>query len=61
MSPDLGKYAAEVLSAYAVTIVLMVALLAISLRQSVRTRQALRDVEEARQKAKQGREQAKDG
>ena len=49
MMPDLGKYAAEVLSAYAVTIVLMVGLLLISLRQSARTKRALRDVEETRQ------------
>lgn len=61
MIPDLGKYAAEVLSAYAVTIALMVGLLAISWRQSVKTRAALRAVEAARAKAKTGEEAANDG
>ncbi|NDR55115.1 heme exporter protein CcmD [Aliiruegeria sabulilitoris] len=59
MMPELGKYAAEVLSAYAVTITLMVALLLISLRQSARTRRALRDVEAAR-KNRSGKESATD-
>ncbi len=54
MMPDLGKYAAEVLSAYAVTIALMVGLLVISLRQSAKTKAALRAVEEARQARKAG-------
>jgi heme exporter protein D len=49
MMPDLGKYAVEVISAYIVTIGLIVALVAVSLRQSRRTRDALRKVEEARQ------------
>ena len=52
MMPELGKYAVEVLSAYAVTILLMVVLLAASLRQSAKTKAALRDVEEARQARK---------
>lgn len=60
MMPDLGKYAVEVLSAYAVTIALMLALLLLSLRQSARTRRALREVEAARQ-AKAGRKDAADG
>ncbi|MDV7144932.1 heme exporter protein CcmD [Tropicimonas sp. TH_r6] len=54
MMPDLGKYAAEVLSAYAVTIVLMVVLLVISLRQSAKTKAALRVIEAARQAKKAG-------
>ncbi|MFV0335425.1 MAG: heme exporter protein CcmD [Tropicimonas sp.] len=60
MMPDLGKYAAEVLSAYAVTIALMVTLLAISLRRSARTRRALREVEQTRL-ARAGKESAPDG
>ena len=60
MMPDLGKYAAEVLSAYAVTIALMIALLLISLRQSARVKRALRAVEEARA-ARPGRETGLDG
>lgn len=54
MMPDLGKYAAEVISAYIVTIGLIVALVAVSLRQSRRTRDALRKVEEARQSKRDG-------
>lgn len=51
MMPDLGKYAAEVLAAYGVTLVLIVALVMLSLGQSARTRAALREIEEA-QKAR---------
>ncbi len=53
MMPDLGKYAVEVMSSYLVSIGLIVALVAVSLRQSRRTREALRQVESERQ-AKQG-------
>ena len=60
MMPELGKYAVAVLSAYAVTIALMIALLAISLRQSVRTRRALHAFEAARA-AKSGKETGLDG
>ena len=61
--PDLGNYAIEVLSAYAVTIGLIVILVVVSLRQSVRMRRALKEVEEARaaQKAASARETATDG
>ena len=47
MMPDLGKYADTVLSAYAVTILLIVALVAFSLRRAARVRAALR-AQEAR-------------
>ncbi|MFD0978458.1 heme exporter protein CcmD [Tropicimonas aquimaris] len=47
MMPELGKYAVEVLSAYAVTLGLVVALVVVSMRQSVRTRTRLRDIENA--------------
>ena len=47
MMPDLGKYAVEVASAYAVTLGLIVVLVVVSLRQSVRTRALLREVEQA--------------
>lgn len=49
MMPELGKYAVEVISAYVVTLSLIVALVWLSLRQSRRTREALRAVEAARQ------------
>jgi len=43
--PDLGKYAVEVLSAYAVSIALLVILVGLSWRRYARTRAALEDVE----------------
>lgn len=43
--PDLGKYADTVLSAYGVSILLVVALVWISIRRSGRVRQQLQDVE----------------
>ena len=46
MMPDLGKYAAAVLSSYAVTIVLLVLLVGLSLRRARKVQQRLRDVEE---------------
>ncbi|PRY26255.1 heme exporter protein D [Aliiruegeria haliotis] len=49
MMPDLGKYAADVLAAYAVSLGLIAVLLIVSLRQSRKTRTALRQVEESRQ------------
>ncbi|SFC57565.1 heme exporter protein CcmD [Tropicimonas isoalkanivorans] len=49
MMPDLGKYATEVLSAYGVTLLLILALVLLTLRQSARTRRALRQVEAAHQ------------
>jgi heme exporter protein D len=46
MIPDLGKYAADVLSAYAIALILLIGLVAISLRQAARARTALQKVEE---------------
>ncbi|MGV8986291.1 MAG: heme exporter protein CcmD [Cypionkella sp.] len=45
MMPDLGKYADTVLSAYAASIVLLVALVALTLWQGARMKRALEDVE----------------
>ena len=47
MMPDLGKYADTVLSAYAVTILLLVALVWLSLRRAAKVRRAL-EAQEAR-------------
>jgi heme exporter protein D len=49
--PDLGKYAEAVLSAWGISILLVVALIALSWRQSVAARRAL-DAAEARQSRK---------
>jgi heme exporter protein D len=46
--PDLGKYAFEVLTAYAVSLTLLGALVVWTLGQSARMRKALRDYEEQR-------------
>ena len=46
MVPDLGKYAGTVLSAYAVTLVLLLVLVALSLWQGRRVRRALEQQEE---------------
>ena len=43
--PELGKYADTVLSAYAVSIVLVIGLVAISLWRSNRIKKQLQDVE----------------
>lgn len=43
--PDLGKYAETVLSAYAVSIVLLIAIVWLSVRAGRKTRAALRDIE----------------
>lgn len=43
--PDLGKYAEAVLSSYALSILLIVALVAISVRRARRVRAALEEVE----------------
>lgn len=43
--PDLGKYADAVLSAYAVSIVLLVAIVGLSLLRGRKVRAAMRDVE----------------
>lgn len=44
--PDLGKYAQAVLSAYGVSIALLVAIVALTLWQGRRVRAEMRDVEE---------------
>ncbi len=49
--PDLGQYAAEVLSAYAGTIFLLMALVAGSVWKARRVRQALAEVEARRGKS----------
>jgi heme exporter protein D len=46
MMPDLGKYAAEVLSAYGVSLVLIASLVVLTLRRGARARAALRQAEE---------------
>ncbi|CUK02496.1 heme exporter protein CcmD [Shimia thalassica] len=48
MMPDLGKYADTVLSAYLVSIVLLVVLVAMSLRASRKARADLEQVETRR-------------
>lgn len=48
MMPDLGKYADTVLSAYAVSLVLIVALVAFSVMRSRKVRRALDEVEARR-------------
>lgn len=45
MMPDLGKYADTVLSSYAVSIVLLVVLVAVSIRQARKARVELEQVE----------------
>ena len=45
MIPDLGKYAGAVLSSYAASILLIVALVGLSLWRSARVRRTLREVE----------------
>ena len=45
MMPDLGKYAVEVLSAYAASLVLLVALLLLSVRRGRAARAALKEIE----------------
>ncbi|MFW2542607.1 heme exporter protein CcmD [Primorskyibacter sp. 2E107] len=46
MMPDLGKYAGAVLSSYAVSIVLIVVLVAVSILRARRVRAALFEIEE---------------
>jgi heme exporter protein D len=45
MMPELGKYAATVLSAYGISLVLLAGLIAFSLWRSVRVRRALAEQE----------------
>jgi heme exporter protein D len=44
--PDLGKYATEVLSAYGVSLLLIVGLVLLSMRRGAKARTALRQMEE---------------
>ena len=44
--PELGKYAAEVLSAYGVSLLLIAGLVALSLRRSGKVHRQLREIEE---------------
>ncbi|KEJ90110.1 heme exporter protein CcmD [Sulfitobacter donghicola] len=44
--PDLGKYAAEVLGAYGISLGLIAGLLVLSLRSGAKARAALRQMEE---------------
>ncbi|MCV3271188.1 heme exporter protein CcmD [Roseobacter sinensis] len=48
MMPDLGKYAEAVLSAYGVSLLLLVLLIVWTLRQGRRARRALQEVERRR-------------
>lgn len=43
--PDLGKYAEAVLSAYAVSLILMIGIVLISVRAGRKIRNQLRDIE----------------
>ncbi|SDC92267.1 heme exporter protein CcmD [Ruegeria marina] len=46
MIPDLGKYAATVLSAYGASILLLVALVALSLRRGRKVRTEMEQIEQ---------------
>lgn len=50
MMPDLGKYAEAVLYSYAVSLLLLVVLVGLSWRRSVRIKSALREIEEKQKK-----------
>ena len=49
--PELGKYAAEVLSAYAVAFVLIGGLIALTLVQGARARRELSDIEKRKERS----------
>ena len=51
MTPDLGNYATEVLTAYALSVGLLVLLLALSLRRSRKVSAQLAEVEARRDRA----------
>ena len=51
MIPDLGNYATEVLTAYALSVGLLVGLVALSLRRSRKVRAQLAEVEARRDRA----------
>ena len=46
MIPDLGKYGTEVMAAYIITILLLVILVAVSLRKSIKAKRLLEIQEE---------------
>ena len=46
MMPELGKYAATVLSAYGVSIVLILGLVAVSMIRAAKVKRQLQDIEE---------------
>ena len=48
MTPDLGQYAAQVLSAYAVAILLLLGLTGLSLRRAAAKRRQLEQLEKRR-------------
>ena len=48
MNVELGKYATEVLSAYGASLLLLVLLVAVSLRSASKSRALLKDLEEGR-------------
>ncbi|WP_372614314.1 heme exporter protein CcmD [Aquicoccus sp.] len=54
MMPDLGKYAEAVLSSYAVSILLIVALVVLSVRRSRKVKAQLDDIETRRKHHGQG-------
>ncbi|NQY58575.1 heme exporter protein CcmD [Cognatishimia sp.] len=49
MMPELGKYAGEVLSSYAASLVLLAGLVVVSLRASRKAKMALEALEKGRQ------------
>lgn len=51
MMPELGKYAAEVISAYVVSVALLGGIVLASLREGARVRRELRSVEARRDRA----------
>ena len=52
MTPDLGNYATEVLTAYALSVVLLVGMVALSLRRSRKVRAQLAEVEARKDRIK---------
>jgi heme exporter protein D len=52
MIPDLGKYTADVLSAYAIALILLIGLISFSLRQSAKASAILRDAERTKDQTK---------
>ena len=52
MMPDLGEYTVEVLSAYGVSIALLIAVIWLSLRRSLKVRAQLAEVEARRERSR---------